>query len=81
MSSHDPEESWNMNTSMSMNGVTAEEITEACNWIADAYPQSPYDMSDEHPVYSETAERVQRFVDRRYPGGWYGFVSDCCTYA
>jgi hypothetical protein len=61
-------------------GVTSEQISEARNWIADAYPQNPLDMSDTHPVYSESAESVQRFVDRRYPGGWPAFVAECCTY-
>lgn len=59
---------------------TAEQIAEARDWIADAYPQSAYDMSDTHPVYEESAERVQSFTDRRYPGGWAAFVADCCTY-
>lgn len=60
--------------------VTPEQITEARDWIADAYPQSPYDMSDEHPVFDLGAPAVQGFVDRRYPGGWSAFIADCCTF-
>jgi len=53
------------------------QISDARDWIADAYPQSEYDMSDTHPVYGHSAEHVQSFVDRRYPGGWDAFVSAC----
>lgn len=56
--------------------ATAEQLAEARNWIADAYPANPLDMSDEHPVYEDPAEYVQRFTDRHYPGGWSAFVAD-----
>jgi len=59
---------------------TAEQIAEARDWIADAYPAFPLDDSDMHPVYEESAESVQRYVSRHYPGGWAAFIADCCTY-
>lgn len=60
--------------------ITEEQISEARYWIADAYPASPLDMDDEHPVYAETADRVQRFIAANYPGGWDAFAAECCTY-
>lgn len=69
-----------MNTNPIESSATPEQISEARDWIADAYPQSAYDMSDEHPVFAESAESVMAFVARRYPGGWSAFVADCCTY-
>lgn len=70
-----------MTVSMTKSSATAEQIAEARDWIADAYPQSVFDLSDEHPAYGGSAELVRRLVDRRYPGGWGAFVADCCTYA
>lgn len=68
-----------MDMNMIESRATKEQITEARDWIADAYPQSGYDMSDVHPVYDLSAERVEGFITRRYPGGWVAFVEECCT--
>jgi hypothetical protein len=69
-----------MAVNLTKSSATPAQITEARDWIADAYPVNPLDLSDAHPVYSESAENVQRYIARRYPGGWSAFIADCCTY-
>jgi hypothetical protein len=63
-----------------MSEITVERIEIARDWIADAYPESPFDMSDEHPVYGMNGWAVQLMTNRRYPGGWAAFVEECCTF-
>lgn len=64
---------------MNEGNATPEQISEARDWIADAYPANPLDASDTHPVYEDSNEYVQRFTARNYPGGWSAFVADCCA--
>jgi hypothetical protein len=61
-----------------MNNFTEEQIVEARHWIAESFPVNPLDASDTHPVYEESAEYVQRYVQRHCIGGWPAFVADCC---
>ncbi|MGN6128514.1 MAG: hypothetical protein ACTHON_18300 [Humibacter sp.] len=57
-------------------GATDEQIAEARDWIADAFPANPLDAGDVHPVYEDSTDYVQRFVQRHYEGGWASFLAD-----
>lgn len=56
--------------------VTDEQIAEARSWIEDAFPANPLDAGNVHPVHEESAEYVQRYVQRHYEGGWVAFLAD-----
>lgn len=51
-------------------------ITEARDWIADAFDQAPLDISEVHPAYELYPSQVRRMVTRHYDGGWDAFVAD-----
>lgn len=67
---------------LTKSSATPEQIAEARDWIADAFPANPcfHAEGDAHPVYDDDDAYVQRFVNANYPGGWPAFVADCCTY-
>lgn len=69
-----------MTVDMTKGGATSAQIAEARDWIADAYPANPLAAGNTHPVYEDSADYVQRFVGREYPGGWSAFVAECCTF-
>ena len=69
-----------MSVELTKSSATAEQIAEARDWIADAYPANPLDGSDTHPIYDEIDAAVCWFIRYRYPGGWAAFVEECCTF-
>jgi hypothetical protein len=49
----------------------SESLQEARNWASDCMGMVGSCVG---------VERALRYVERYYPGGWDGFIQDCCTY-
>lgn len=62
---------------MSKSTATAEQISEARDWLADQ--RSVTGTTRELTGHLTDTEVIER-VSKRYPGGWEAFVEECCTY-
>lgn len=61
-----------MDTNLIESSVTAEQISEARDWVADNLG-SPF-------AARLSARTAVRYVVNNYPGGWSAFVAECCTF-
>lgn len=61
-----------MDMNLIASSATAEQITEARDWMAD-------DLRSPGAALT-SAKSAVRYVECNYPGGWFAFVAECCTF-